>query len=626
MQIVRSLQVGETTSQNCNRVSRWAFFNGEINYLWILVTIAVFLMLTGCDQTGGELSDAASTSVRAQSDGFVPVTDERLIKAHDEPENWLMFRRTLDQWGYSPLEQINRDNVHDLQLVWSRGMNSGRNQQETLVVDGIMFLIHPQSEVEALDARSGEPIWSFQDEPPADVRNRGRSRSLAVYQDKVIFGTGDTRVIALEARSGRKIWEVDTLPSNPSPGGHDFSAGPIAVNGKVFIGNACTAGPLLPCYVAGIDVETGKVLWKREAIAGPADPAEAQASWGAVAYENRHKASFWVTGSYDPKLNLTYWGSASASPYPEILKGTGEGNLLWTNSTLAIRADTGELAWAFQHHPRDNWDADYMGERMYVDGLRVQPDSNELKWYNPDLLDGQVRNVLWAIGKPGVLWALDRETGEFLWAKETVYQEYYKDIDKEGHATLADAKIPKKVGDEIRICPGIRGGSLWQNASYSPLTNALYLSVHQTCSLLRIVATDSGLDWTKLLHMPESEGNTGRLIAVEASTGKLLWSYQQRAPMWSTLTTGGGLVFVGDNYRNLMVFDQRTGDKVWEIGLSGPVMGNAISFALDGRQYIAVTVGGGGAGGPHINRELTPELEPRVGSNVLLVFALPKGP
>ena len=157
-----------------------------------------------------------------------------------------------------------------------------------------------------------------------------------------------------------------------------------------------------------------------------------------------------------------------------------------------------------------------------------QPDSNDLKWYNPDLLDGQLRNVLWAIGKPGVLWALDRETGEFLWAKETVYQEYYQDIDRRGRVTINEAKIPKEVGEEIRICPGMRGGSLWQNASYSPLTNALYLSVHQTCNVFRIVPTASGVDWTKLFHMPESQGQVGRLIAVDASTGKLLWSYLQR--------------------------------------------------------------------------------------------------
>ena len=202
----------------------------------ILVTAAVLSML--------------HLPVKAQMDGFRPVTDERLINAHNEPENWLTFRRTLNQWGYSPLDQINRDNINDLQLAWSRGMNPGRNQQEPLVVDGIMFLIHPQSEVEALDARSGEPIWSFDDEPAADVRNQGRSRSLAAYKDTVIFGTGDTRVIALDARTGQKVWEVDTLPLNASPGGKDFSAGPIAANGKVYMGNRLwfwASPPMLCC-------------------------------------------------------------------------------------------------------------------------------------------------------------------------------------------------------------------------------------------------------------------------------------------------------------------------------------------------------------------------------------------
>ena len=391
----------------------------------------------------------------AQMDKFRPVTDERLANAHNEPENWMVFRRTMDQWAYSPLDQINRDNVSQLRLVWSRGMNSGRNQQEPLVIDGVMFLMHAQTEIEALDARTGEPIWRFRDEPPEGAR-QGRSKNLAVYRDKVIFGTGDTRVIALDARTGGKIWEVKVTDE---PGRYDFSAGPAVGNGKVYIGLTCGGPVHPPCFVSGIDAETGEVLWRRTAAVGPGDPPEHQATWGEVPYERRTKSSFWVTGSYDPKLNLTYWGSASSQPYPEILKGSGDGDVLWTNSTLAINADTGELTWAFQHHPRDNWDADNVGERSYVDGLWVQPDPNHLKWYNPDLLDGQVRNVLWSIGKPGVLWALDRETGEFLWAKETIYQEYYKDIDKEGHVTLNEAKIPKEVGEEFTICPGMRGGA-----------------------------------------------------------------------------------------------------------------------------------------------------------------------
>ena len=575
-------------------------------WLWILVGIAM----------------AAPLGLSAQIDKLRPVTDERLRASRNEPENWFLFRRTWDQWGHSPLAQINRDTVRQLTLAWSAGMNRGRNEQEPLVVDGILFLIHPQSEVEALDARTGDPIWSFRDEVPADA-GPGRSRSLVVYGDKVIFGTGDTRVIALNAKTGRKVWVVDTTETRPARGGPEFSSGPTVASGKVFIGSTCSVGTRHPCYVSGIDVETGKLLWRRQAIAGPDDSPDARASWGTVAPEDRHKASFWGTGSYDPKLNLTYWGSASASPYPEILRGTGTGDVKWTNSTLAINADTGKLAWAFQHLPRDNWDADHMGERMYVDGLRVQPDPNALKWYNPDLRNGQVRNVIWAIGKPGVLWALDRETGEFLWAKETVSQEYYLNIDGRGHVTLNEAKIPKEIGQEFTMCPGMRGGVLWQSKSYSPLTNTLFLTVHQACSEYKVVKSDSGLEWSKLFHMPGSDGKVGRLIAVDASTGKTVWSYEQRAPMWSVLTTGGGLVFVGDNYRLLLAFDQRTGEKLWEIALSGPVMGNPISYAVAGRQYIAVTVGGGGAGGPHMNIQLTPELRPHTGSNALMVFALP---
>jgi alcohol dehydrogenase (cytochrome c) len=522
-------------------------------------------MLRSCAWILAVLAMVLPAPAVAQMERFRPVTDERLANAHKEPENWFVFRRTWDQWGDSPLREITRDNVHQLRLVWSSGMNPGRNQQEPVVVDGIMFLIHPMSEIEALDARTGESIWRFRDKAAADARQsgaQGRSRSLAVYRDKVIFGTGDTRVIALDARTGKKVWEVDTLDPGLTRKYYDFSAGPAVGNGKVFIGNACEAAARPPCYVVGIDVETGKLVWRREAVAGAGDPAEAQASWGGVPKEGRLKASFWGTGSYDPKLNLTYWGSASASPYPEILKGTGKGEIKWTNSTLALKADTGEIAWAFQHLPRDNWDADHVAERTYVDGLRVQPDPQHVKWFNPDVAKGQTRDVLWAIGKIGVLWALDRKTGEFLWAKETIYQEYYLNIDGKGRATLNEAKIPKKVGEQVDICPGMRGGVLWQSRSYSPLTNALYLSVHQTCSSFKIVPTDSGLDWSKMYHMPGTNEQTGRLLAIDATSGKTLWSYQQRAPIWSVLTTAGGVLFVGDNYRNLMAFDQRTGKKL----------------------------------------------------------------
>lgn len=557
----------------------------------------------------------------AQMERFRPLTDER-IQLNAEPENWLVYRRSWNQWGDSPLKQITLDNVGDLQLVWSAGMLVGRNQQEPVVVDGIMFLMHPQNEVEALDAKTGESIWRYRAKTAADARQPGRTRSAAVYRDKVIFGTGDTRVVAVDARTGKFVWEVNTLDAGLSGQKYDFSSGPAVGGGKVYIGNACEAAASPPCYVAAIDVETGKLLWRRAAVAGAADPKEDQATWGDLPPKERLKGSFWGTGSYDPKAGITYWGSASASPYPEILKKSGSGDLRWTNSTLAIKAETGELAWAFQHLPRDNWDADHMGERIYVDNLRVQPDAS-IKWFNPALKMGQTRNVIWAFGKPGVLWALDRDNGEFLWAKETVYQEYYTNIDGQGRPTLNEAKIPKKVGDEIAICPGMRGGALWQSKSYSPTTNTLFLTVHQTCQNYKIVETDSGLDWTKMFHMPDSEGKTGRLMAVDASTGKTKWTYDQRAPMWSVLTTGGGLLFVGDNYRNLMAFNQKTGEKVWEIALSGPVMGTPISYAVDGRQYIAVSVGGGGAGGPHINTQLTPELKPRTGSNTLMVFALP---
>ena len=351
-------------------------------------------------------------------------------------------------------------------------------------------------------------------------------------------------------------------------------------------------------------------LWRRESVAGPGDPAEHNATWGGVPHEQRRKASFWMTGSYDPDLNLVYWTTASASPYPEVHKGTGSGDLLYTNSILALDADSGVIRWFFQMQPRDNFDMDHQDNPILAD-LEI---------------GGTVRKVVYTMGKPGILWALDREDGEYLWHQQLVaFQNLYEQIDSTtGAITMNEELIPREIGESRLVCPGMRGGKLFQTNAYNPITNALYSPVSNACSIFEIVPLDvieSGIDYDRIEHMQGSNGQVGRLTAVSAATGEILWTYDQRAALGSVLTTAGGLVFVGDLHRYFRALDADTGSVLWETPLSAPVTGYPISYAADGKQYIAVAVGGSSGGTSHL-ASLYPELWAPNGSNVLMVFAL----
>lgn len=569
--------------------------------LLMVLTAVMLLPLTATTQ-----NHASAPTTGAAMSGFRPLTDERLMRAHEESDNWAVYRRTSDQWAFSPLKQVTPENISRLTLAWSANLRPVRNEQEPLVIDGVMFVLH--GDAEALDARTGESIWKFRDVEPAPAR------SLSVYQDRVIFPAHDTRVIGLEARSGRKLWEVQTFPDDVKLTedyirNHQWSAGPQVGNGKAFLGAQCMFRTV-PCYVAGIDVKAGKLLWRRKGVASSSDPADVQATW-EVPVEKRYKGSFWGTGSFDPKTNVTYWGVASATPYPEVLRG-GHGDNKWTNSTLAIDTNTGRLKWAFQHLPRDNWDLDNSsGGRIFRDNQRVQPDAG-LKWFNPAIKNGATRNVIYSMGKPGIVWALDRDTGEFLWASETLYQDIYKHIDGKGKVTLNEEKIPTRIGQTVDICPSFTGGGNWQFMAYSPLNNALLITEKQICSTLTVDDKNPIGYATKTRPMPGTDGNVGRLVAVDASSGKVLWSNDHSAELYSTMTTAGGLLFVAGSDRNFRAFDVRTGNKLWEIELKGPARGNPISYAVDGRQYIAIVAGGVGG---------MPALAPS-GNLILMALAL----
>lgn len=552
------------------------------------------------------LAAASITPLLAQKPAITPVTDATL--ANPAPGDWLRWRRDHGASGHSPLDQITPQNVGQLQLAWAWAMGPGVQEQEPIVHNGVMYLLHANAVAQALDARDGTLIWEYRRELPKDVSSGDTVRNLAIYRDKIYITTQDSHLVALDAATGRVAWDVTVGDYKDRV---NYSTGPIAGDGKIYAGLTCGGITKVACSVSAFDADTGKHLWKRESVAGPNDPVEHQQTWRRLPYEKRIKASFWMTGSFDPELKTVYWTTASSQPYPEIHKGTEDGELLYTNSILALDADTGAIKWFFQMQPRDNFDMDHQDNPILADVT----------------IDGKPRKLVFVIGKPGILWAFDRVTGQHLWNTQLVTdQNLYKHIDPAtGRITMNTDIIPKEVGVTQVVCPGMRGGKLFQTKGYDPATGTIYTPVSNACSAFEIVpleVSSSGARYDKISHMPNNNGNVGRIAAVDGATGKLRWNYDQRTAVGSVMSTAGGLLFFGDLHRHFRALDSKTGALIWDMPLSAPVTGYPVSYAVDGRQYVAVAVGGATPGQRNLG-QLYPEVKSPMGSNVLMVFALP---
>jgi alcohol dehydrogenase (cytochrome c) len=564
---------------------------------------------------------------------FVPVTDDMLLRP--KPENWISFRNGYRLWGYSALNQINAGNVRQLRLTWSRAMQPGPQEVEPLVYDGIMFLVNSEDIVQALDATTGDLLWEYRRKLPPDIgRLTGtnyRYRNLSIYQDKIFLATNDAFQIALEARSGRVLWESRRADYKDQVA---QTTGPIVVKGKLLNGSRCNPSSPLPggCFITAHEAEFGEPLWRVNVIARPGEPGGD--TWGGLPLEARRHASAWMPGSYDAELNLVFWGTGVTAPVPETLRGAGKGDLLYTNSTLAIDPDTGRLVWYFQHLPRDNWDLDHPFERMIVE-TDVAPSPDEVPWISPRVRPGERRKVVTGIpGKTGIVWTLDARTGEFLWARPTIYQNIVTGIDVQtGRPLINEDSTPKSVQKPSFACPSALGGKNQPSGAYSPETGAMYMPMNNTCMDIAMSvekekagpAAGYGMR-TQFRHVPGADPATapvGRLQAVSVSTGKTLWTYQQRAPIYgSLLATGGNLIFSGDVVRRFRAFHAGNGTMLWETILNGAVSGRPMTYSVNGRQYLAITAGGV-TQSTGILDALTPELEtPRTG-NTLFVFALP---
>lgn len=557
--------------------------------------------------------------------GFIPVTDEML----QEPaaEDWLMWRRTLDSWGYSPLDQVKRENVDQLQMVWSRALATGRQEGTPLAYGGVLYMPQASDVIEAIDAVTGDLKWSHRRALPEDVYdyvggNARNNRNIAIYDRFIINTSDDNYVFGLDVATGEIAWETKIFDYQVTPVGH--SSGPIIANGQVISGRSCRpqGGPE-SCVILSHDARTGEELWRRRTIPAPGEPGDQ--TWGGVPYEQRVHVGTWMPPSFDAELGLIYFGTSVTSPAPKFMLGGIENKHLYHNSTLALDVDTGEIRWYYQHL-NDHWDLDHPFERILLDTV-VSPDAIAVRWINPRVRAGDVRKVVTGIpGKTGVVYTLDRATGEFLWATPTVAQNVISDIDGEtGAVTENSEAVFTALGQQVLACPNMHGGKDWEAGAYSPLTNTMYFPLRNMCQrLLATTAEDASHRIYALAVRHELAPGTdqlGTVHAISAETGETKWLYEQRAATLSLVATGGGLVFGGDANGRFRAFDQETGAVLWEVNLGSPVSGFPISYAVDGRQFIAVSTGGAATTPSFL--QLTPELRPSNGNNIF-VFALPE--
>jgi alcohol dehydrogenase (cytochrome c) len=561
---------------------------------------------------------------------FVSVTDEMLL--NPAPQDWLLYSRTYDAKRYSPLDQINRDNVANLERAWSIPLPAGQTEIIPLVYDGVMYLVVPAGRGEgggvmALDAATGDTLWHYRPENPVSTR----VKTLSIYRDMVIYsapasGGEPQPVVALDARTGALRWSTPVTREN-------HTAGTLVVNGKVISGRTCNQSRE-SCYIAAHDAVTGEEVWRFHTSPGAGEPGDD--SWGGTPASERRASTWGLPGTYDPELNLVYWGISN--PMPNTRAARHDGNVraisdqapadLYSNSTIALNPDTGELVWYYQHLPGDDWDMDINHEKILL-RTELAPDPAAVKWISPAIRPGEVRDVVVTSGEGGGVWVNDRATGEFLWAMPFPYDTPHfvvSDIDVETGVTKINWDVVLTEPGANRTICFWNTRNFWPTA-YSPETNSIYIPYYDYCLSMTRADPENGVRERRTgARRPGADPEKFAAIAkIDMRTGEIMRFNEGRVGgNGAMLTTAGGLLFWGDIMQVMHAFDVATGEELWRSdALGATIMTSTITYAVDGRQFVAVVNGNAAFGPPSTMAQWGGIELPEDRGNAVTVFALP---
>jgi alcohol dehydrogenase (cytochrome c) len=547
----------------------------------------------------------------------VPVTTKML--ENPSPNDWLMYNRTYDSQRYSPLKQITKANVGQLKLAWSKKQTAGSQETIPLVHDGVMYLQAPGAVIQALDATNGELIWQYDRPIPANQKNGAKAKTIAMWED-MIFWTAPDAVVALDARTGAMRWEAKTDTRGQTQGA-------IMAGDKVISGGTCPNHA--SCYISAHDAKTGKLVWKFATAAETGQPGGD--TWGDTPDERRTAATWGLGGTYDPATNSVIWGVANPTPNSRAERHGGEYQKLpnfapmdlFSNSTISIDATSGKLNWYYQHLPGDDWDSDYTNDRTLVT-TTMNPTAATAKWFNKRLTAGERRDIVLATGEPGGVFALDRKTGEFLWANPWPYDvpNFFLSIIDDKGITYLNEDLLFTGPNQDRIVCFFNTRSYWSQG-YSPVTNSLYVPFVDTCNSVH--TKDKGVRSAHdgVVREGSKPEELSGISKINASTGKIDHIFKGPNPInGAMLLTAGDLLFFGDLGMKFRALDAVDGKVLWEETLPGPIANSTITYSVNGRQYVAVLTGDGllTASVVRYAKGLT---VPR-GANGLYVFALPE--
>ena len=506
-----------------------------------------------------------------------PVTDRML---REPPAgDWLQWGRTYDGQNFSPLKLITKSNVGNLRPAWRTPLPGGTSMATPLVHDGVMFLQTIPDTVVALDGSNGAILWSYQYKPAVPS---SRKMGLALHGNRVVVPTSDLHVIALDAKSGELVWDhAIASSSQASPRTqYQLRSAPLVVGDKVIQGVTASFSPG-GGFIVGIDLNSGKEIWRFHTIARPGEPGGH--TWNGLPLEQRSGGSVWHQGTYDPELNLIYYGVAPTYDTGPLLHPSPDPNVtrdaLYTNSTIALDPNTGKLAWYYQHVANDQWDLDWVFERQIVSTT----------------IDGRRRKIVMNVGKMAILDALDAATGEYLFSIDAGTQNIITHIDpKTGAKTIDTTRLPNPEQPTV-MCPGVSGARAWPPTSFSPQTTMVYLPLTEWCNRLSpegFKLMTSGVGISPAEHKDGGDGMMGRLQAMDVQGRKLAWVHHQASPLsTSLLATAGGVVFSGDLDPSLKAFDDATGKLLWRARLDDLPSSSIVTYSAGGKQYVAVVVG-----------------------------------